>query len=247
MCAASSPRWEILQPAPAPDSGGVISGVRVVERITLLLVDIRRRNYGDVLVNGRQRAAWTKSVMRLIYRKLRPREFACLRVLGVVEWYADQPNWRVDPYIPRVDGGKSLYEKFERLELCMHVRTGDRHPDVPTVDCVISRLFNGSAVLAETFRGDILVRARRLDLGGESEAVLAGAVGNLYSAVQRQHRPGVSTVGAMNLVRRYLIWLGEKDWQMTLRVLDIESPAFVKFRRGVAAMHPYGADPLTGR
>jgi hypothetical protein len=119
-----------------------------------------------------------------------------------------------------------------------------------TIDQVVTGLFNGSRVTADAFRSDILVRAGKLDLGRVVDTDLAVCLGELYTAMRAQRATGSALSdksGPMDLLRRYLIWLSDQDWRMTMRVLRIDSPAFQQFRREEAHRHPYGADPLTGR
>jgi hypothetical protein len=169
-----------------------------------------------------------------------------LRILRAVEWYEQHCT---DKYVPWIEGGRTLYEKFGRLEAQMFDR-GDRETAVPTsVDEVVAGLFNGSKVLADSFRSDVLARASSLDLGGASESSVAARLGDAYRAI-RAARNGVSPegiLGPLGLLERYVGWLGEKDWQMTIRVLGIDSPAFQQFRRELASRHPHGADPVTGK
>jgi hypothetical protein len=117
----------------------------------------------------------------------------------------------------------------------------------PTTDEVVSSVFNGSAVLAASFRSDVLVRARKLDMGRVSEPDLAARLGELYQALRAERAPGSDTPGSLDLLGRYVDWLSEKDWRMTPRVLGMDSPAFAQFRREEASRHPHGVDPLTGR
>lgn len=117
-----------------------------------------------------------------------------------------------------------------------------------TIDDVVDGIFGGSRVLADAFRSDILVRVRRLDLGEVDDAALAARLGEFYEAMRAERDPLSSDAsGPMDLLRRYVDWLGERDWRMTVRVLSASSPAFQQFRREVASRHPRGADPLTGR
>jgi hypothetical protein len=120
------------------------------------------------------------------------------------------------------------------------------------VDEVVTRLFNGSIVLADAFRSDILVKTRRLHLGNSSDADLAAKLGGIYQEIQRV-RNGVPVLagvpGPLELVSRYVDWLGTQEWinTATARVLSIESPAFQRFRRQESALHPHAIDPLLGR
>lgn len=113
---------------------------------------------------------------------------------------------------------------------------------------VLSSRLNGSRVVLDALESDVLVRVRALDLGGASEAELAQRLADLYGEVRAARVPGPETLGPVDLLRRYAIWLGDRDWPtMTTRVLSLASPAFRQFRRELAAAHPLGADPLTGR
>lgn len=167
-----------------------------------------------------------------------------LRILEVVLWYELHCD---DKYIPWVEGGPSLYAKFSRLEAAMRRDLEDRNAP-RTVDEVTAAAFNGSRVLAETFRSEVLARARQLPMGEVSDAALAASLAALYSAI-REARPasGDGRQGPLGLIRRYVDWLSEKDWRMTVRVLSFDSPAFTQFRREEANRHPLGLDPITGR
>jgi hypothetical protein len=131
------------------------------------------------------------------------------------------------------------------------VHYGRRQPPAPAMDDLLSSTLNGSQVMRDAFESDILVRARRLALGSASESDLAATLMGLYVEMRAERSrayPAVTTSGPMDLLRRYVIWLGERDWPtMTVRVLSKDSPAFQQFRREEAALHPRGADPLTGR
>jgi hypothetical protein len=161
----------------------------------------------------------------------------------VAQWY--EQNWR-SKYVPWVEGGPSLYKKFGTIEAMMIER--QQLDAQPSSAETIAGLFNGSRVLAEAFESDVLGRARELDLGRIADPDLASALGGLYREVVAARR-GVDSSelpGPLDVLRRYVCWLGEKDWRMTTRVLRMDSPAFQQWRRDEAALHPRGLDPLTG-
>lgn len=234
-----------------------VSGLRVCERVAELM---RRARLSRFHTNTSPvEIARCASCAANIARGL-PAPSAVLRVLEVVEWYErwcdehfvlgrSRMNSPDEQYMPIVHGGPSLERKFISLENRMRAannaaRLGE------TVDEVIARLFNGSRVLADSFRLDVLGRAGGIDFAAP-ECVVAEKLGVAYQAI-RAARPGGSTPegapGPLSLLERYVEWLGDKgDWNMTTRVLSIESPAFQQFRRELAARHPRGADPVTGR
>jgi hypothetical protein len=119
-----------------------------------------------------------------------------------------------------------------------------------TVNEVVGGAFNGSGVLADSFRSDVLARAMRLDLGGASEPAVAARLVDLYRAI-RAARPGGATpegvLGPLALVGRYVGWLEEQDWvrNATMRVIKFDSPAFSQFRREQARYQGYQCDPVT--
>jgi hypothetical protein len=108
---------------------------------------------------------------------------------------------------------------------------------------------NGSAVARMAIDADMLARTRALGPGlAVSDADLAARLADFYAEVRRERDAERSTIGPVDLLHRYVAWLGERGWPtMTTRVLSASSPAFQQFRRELAALHPRGADPLTGR
>jgi hypothetical protein len=121
-----------------------------------------------------------------------------------------------------------------------------------TVDEVVSDLFNGSRVMAESFRSNTLPRARAIGFGGASEAEVAAGLGSIYQAIQDARR-GASAYhlrlpGQLELVERYVYWLADQHWLVnkTVAILRFDSGPFGQFRRWEAEHHPYGHDPITG-
>lgn len=184
-----------------------------------------------------------------------------LRVLRVVEWYerwcdehfedgVSRRKLERERYMPVVHAGPSLERKFISLENQMRAAEDEDRVASTTVDDVVRRTFNGSRVIADSFRTDVLARTIELDVGDVPEPVLAAKLAEAYQAI-RAARPNGATpegvLGPMTLLERYVQWLGERDWRMTTRVLDVASPAFQQFRREQASLHPRGADPVTGR
>lgn len=215
---------------------------RIYDKIVATLSAARRKRFKRYTPES-HRNGTVKCVIRLA-REVRG-SVPLLRVLDVVCWYEEHC---LEEYIPWIEGGPSLYEKFSRLEAQMRLRTQEKV--APTTDDVISGIFNGSKVLARSFRSDILVKAQALVRGNVDEAALAAKLGELYVAI-RVARSGASVLGVpapLELLERYVDWLSDKkDWQMTMRVLDTSSLAFQQFIREEALHHPRGLNPLIGR
>lgn len=237
-------RGVLRPPAEAPcRTERFVSVRRVLERVAILLDDATIERDRRVVRRGLSRSA-EATLLRLVGELGGPDP--SLRLLRAVEWYREHAG---DRYVPWIEGARSLYEKFGRLEARMREAGAGDSPG-ETVDEVVAGLFNGSRVLAESFRSDLLAGAMLLDLGGAREAVVAARLGEMYRAIRAARASPVSegTPGALTLLGCYVGWLSERDWTtMTTRVLDLDSPAFGQFRREVASRHPRGADPVTGR
>ncbi|HXP04276.1 MAG TPA: hypothetical protein VN808_09155 [Stellaceae bacterium] len=124
-------------------------------------------------------------------------------------------------------------------------------PRSTTVDEVVAGLFNGSRVLADAFRRDVLGRARQLDLRDATEVALAEALGAMYQEIRRarEGRTASDLLGPLDLLERYLDWLGEQDWirNATVRALRFDSDNFNQFRREESRYQVHDRDPVTGR
>jgi hypothetical protein len=236
---------KVVHARPSYRTERYVSRLRVHERILELISsanETRHRRYTPVeLTEGKRR------LMRKLEGELGGDD-PLMRILGVVEWY--EANCGRDERLPWVEDARSLYDKFSRLEKQMEMRTRDDAIRTMTVDDVVGRAFNGSRVLAASFRHDVLGSAKELDLGGASEVDLAASLAAAYAGIERaregRYPDGVPS--PLELLRRYVDWLSEKsEWRMTTRVLSLESPAFSQFIREETARHPREVDPLTGR
>lgn len=208
----------------------------VVWEIVELIADVRLRN-ANVQTGDNQKRSWVSPVVKLCGSLLGPAPV--LRVYDVMSWYAQQPSWRVEPKIPRVDSGQALLEKFVRLEDAML----DRRRVSKTTDEVVTELFNGSRIEADAFRSDVIAPARKLRLGDVSESELSSHLGLIYAEIRRSVRRGGPE--PMDLLSRYVGWLGDRNWDTaTVRVLTASSPAFQNFLREEAARDPYGLHPF---
>lgn len=239
---ASFPSRHVVRSVPYR-TARLVSRTRVFERVAELLDRATVARDRRITPRGPSKSSLAK-IERLV-RELDGPEPA-MRVLRAVEWYERHVD---DKYVPWIEGGRTLYEKFGKLEVQMRHHAKDEAPG-RTADEVVSGLFNGSRVLADAFRRDVVTKAKKLGMGQVSDADLAFKLGATYVAI-RTARQGASSdglPGPLDLLERYLDWLGERrDWRMTTRVLGIDSPAFQQFVREESSRHPRGVDPLTGR
>jgi hypothetical protein len=85
-----------------------------------------------------------------------------------------------------------------------------------------------------------------------NDAVLTDKIVGLYNEIQNERAtvrlsPAVklNIGGPLEVMRRYISWLAEKDWDASSRVLKSDSPAFNQFRRDFRNME--GNDPVNGK
>ena len=217
----------------------------VVEVVVDILARVRRERSSQI-VEPSQRAAWARRVAQLCRRLDDPSPAE--RVHRAVRWYMD--HWADDEFIPRIESGQSLLDKFDRLEAAMARRSALSPDDTPR-DVIRAAVGNGS--MLAYFEADILAPARRLNLTS-SEVDLARALVDLYVRIREDRAAArlsdqlVAQLGGLtDLLRRYVAWVADNDWSTaTLKVLRYDSPSFAHFRREQARLDARERDPITG-
>jgi hypothetical protein len=196
--------------------------------------------------------SWEKDVKRLC-RELRGDGPACTRVLDVLTWYKD--HWNDDEYIPRVESGKSLLDKFDRLEAAMHKRVSfrDENDEELSIEQVLRQKGFVSDRLIDTMLRDIIKPAKKLRfIDVKGDALLTSKLIDLYNAMREERNNSnlssdmkIRLGGPLEILKRYIDWLIEKDWEASTRVLKVDSPAFAQFRRDFRSLE--GWDPISGK
>jgi len=100
---------------------------------------------------------------------------------------------------------------------------------------------------------NIVKQAKRLQLiDMKSDGVLTSRVIELYTAMKAEWDAAnmssdlkIHIGGPLEILRQYLAWLLEKDWQASSKVLKLDSPAFAQFRRDYRDLE--GRDPINGK
>jgi hypothetical protein len=224
---------------------------KVHRKIAELLAEIRLDRASRETTEV-QLASWEKDVKRLC-KQLRGNGPSCIRVLAVLKWYKD--HWDDDEYIPRVESGKSLYDKFDRLEIAMRKRVSfrDENDEELSIEQVLRQKGFVADRLIDTIMRDIIKPAKQLRLiDVKGDALLTARLIDLYNAMREERNNSnlssdmkVRLGGPLEILKRYIDWLIEKDWEASTRVLKMDSPAFAQFRRDFRSLE--GLDPISGK
>ena len=100
---------------------------------------------------------------------------------------------------------------------------------------------------------EIIKAAKRLQLFDlKTEAELTLHILDLYDALKGGREAAnlatnlkIRIGGVLEIMRRYVAWLAEKDWEASSKVLKLNSPSFASFRRDFRALE--GVDPIDGK
>jgi hypothetical protein len=219
-------------------------------RTAELLAEIRyekfNRRTSDANLN-----AWILEIKKLA-KELDPPPPPALRILNVMKWYRD--HYDDDEFIPRVETGRWLSEKFERLEEAMRrrVKLRNGHDEDLTPEEILRQSGFSSSRLIESMIVDIIKPTKKLKLIDiDRDAVLTSHLVELYNAIREQRSDAdltsdlkVRLGGPLEILKQYIDWLSEKDWEASSRVLKFDSPAFSQFRRDFRGLE--GLDPING-
>lgn len=207
-------------------------------------------------------AQWADEIRKLANQLIEDDlEAKIARIDRALDWYAEHIS---DPYVPVIESGGSLRQKFSRLEAAME-RDGyiSGPAESPPRDNRSSYEIYQDALGVEL--GNIVMnachtRAKELFSGTNvAENALAEAIVSMYDDIDdRQTRAAsrsirkITEYGPTNLIREYLKWLGEAhgDWMDTvsLKLLSIDHPLFRRFCLQYARkIDPLARHPLTGR
>jgi hypothetical protein len=100
---------------------------------------------------------------------------------------------------------------------------------------------------------EIIKAAKRLQLFDlKTEAELTVHILDLYDAMKGGREAAnlstnlkIKIGGPLEILRRYMAWLVEKDWEASSKVLKLNSPSFASFRRDFRSLE--GIDPIDGK
>ena len=177
-----------------------------------------------------------------------------VRLEKALDWYSYNIG---GPYIPVIESGSALRNKFTKLEDAMK-RAGayDKKTTsaIPSPKSMIKKKMGG---LANSFEKECYVKAKNLFDGIETKEMkgkLAEALIQLYDEIckiQSKVSSGVLSLlpGPISIISSYLDWIEENNWinHKNLKTLEINGPLFSSFRKEEAKKDNLERDPLTGK
>ena len=180
------------------------------------------------------------------------------RVETALDWYEDNIGGQ---YIPVIESGSSLRNKFIKLEDAMR-RAGavpgqpkTSPTDAPKDPKKVLRRFFRSKDLAHVFYRDCYEPAEALFEGTVDEGTLAETLLNLYSQIKEKQEQNLSgdlvrlLPGPMELIARYIDWIRDNTWITDIRLdmFDLNHSLFSRFRRDEAKTDNLERDAITGK
>lgn len=217
------------------------------------LAFIIRKNK-KINVTPQKIASWANEIRKLIETD----GVSIQRVQAALDWYEENIGGQ---YIPVIESGSSLRNKFIKLEDAMR-RAGAVPGQSKTISAdtpkdpkkVLQRFFR-SKDLTNVFYRDCYEPAEVLFEGTVDEGTLAETLLNLYSQIkekQEQHLKGDLVrllPGPMELIARYIDWIRDNTWITDIRLdmFDMNHSLFSRFRRDEAKTDNLERDAITGK
>lgn len=223
--------------------------VPLAEKLASIITKNKRIN-----VTSQKIASWANEIRKLIETD----GVSIQRVETALDWYEDNIGGQ---YIPVIESGSSLRNKFIKLEDAMR-RAGavpgqskTISADVPKDPKKVLHRFFRSKDLTNVFYRDCYESAEELFEGTVDGGTLAETLLNLYSQIkekQEQHLKGDLVrllPGPMELIARYIDWIRDNTWITDIRLdmFDLNHSLFSRFRRDEAKTDNLERDAITGK
>jgi hypothetical protein len=153
-----------------------------------------------------QLRSWSNEIRKLIEGN----KISADRINQVLDWYKGTIG---EKYIPVIESGASLREKFTRLEDAMKRDTNYIEED-----------YNPDEILESHFDSDWLLGVMKSNYervcqfaGKDDEAELARSLCSLYDWIKGNQDPDVLTkvndnINPSGLIRQYIAWLNDQAW-----------------------------------
>ena len=217
------------------------------------LASIIRKNK-RINVTPQRIASWANEIRKLVETD----GVSIQRVETALDWYEENIGGQ---YIPVIESGSSLRNKFIKLEDAMR-RAGavpgqskTSPTDTPKDPKKILRRFFRSKDLAHVFYRDCYEPAEVLFEGTVDEGTLAETLLNLYSQIKEKQEQNLSgdlvrlLPGPMELIARYIDWIRDNTWITDIRLdmFDLNHSLFSRFRRDEAKTDNFERDAITGK
>jgi len=186
------------------------------------------------------------------------------RIEKALEWYQSNAG---DLYVPVIESGRSLRDKFTKLEDAMKRSckptlnsaglTSSQDDPVIYHPRKIMRNYFKNKDLADFFYQGCYIPAEELFSDNETldKDKLAGSLIYLFSQIDKMQEekltPELSGLlpGPTDLVTHYISWIGDNEWitNKSIALFDINHVLFGQFRRDEASKDNAERDPLTGQ
>lgn len=218
----------------------------------------------NIKVSPTMLKAWANEIRILVETN----EVSPQRVEAVLDWYKTSIG---GTYIPVVESGRSLRDKFTRLEDAMKKETSlattgqdQRQSSHPTVAAVsprrlIHKHFKNRLLSAHFYEQCFLPAEALLVHSSPNSTVdkvrLAKQLISLHVQIAEQQAKHLSEAlssllpGPMDLVKKYITWIENSRWisNHSTNMFDTAHTLFGRFRREEASCDTVERDPLTGR
>ena len=226
--------------------------VPLAEKLASIIKKNKRIN-----VTSQRISSWANEIRKLVETD----GVSIQRVETALDWYEENIGGQ---YIPVIESGSSLRNKFIKLEDAMR-RAGAIPGQSKTISTdtpkdpkkVLQRFFR-SKDLTNVFYRDCYEPAEALFEGFEGTVdgrTLAETLIHLYSQIkkkQEQHLKGDLVrllPGPMELIARYIDWIRDNTWITDIRLdmFDLNHSLFSRFRRDEAKTDNFERDAITGK
>jgi hypothetical protein len=198
--------------------------------------------------------SWANEIRKLVETD----EVSIQRVQAALDWYEENIGGQ---YVPVIESGSSLRNKFIKLEDAMR-RAGAVPGQSKTISTDTSKdpkkilqQFFRSKDLAYVFYRDCYEPAEALFEGTVDGGTLAETLLNLYSQIKEKQEQNLSgdlvrlLPGPMELIARYIDWIRDNTWITDIRLdmFDLNHSLFSRFRRDEAKTDNFERDAITGK
>ncbi len=223
--------------------------VPLAERLAQIVRQAKNINITSTKIRG-----WANEIRKLVETDGVSTE----RIGAALDWYARNIGGQ---YIPVIESGSSLREKFTRLEDAMkrsgYISTStEKKKEGPTEHPrkIIRKHFS-SRDLAEVFYRDCYLLAEQLLDYAVKEDELCKALLNFHSQVEQKQKKNLSPElqrllpGPIDLISHYINWIEDNHWvtNITVDLFNIDHKLFRRFCREEAGKDNLERDPLTGK
>jgi|GEM_PF-5624278 len=212
----------------------------------------------SIKITSSQVKSWANEIRKLSEGKGVPFE----RIETALDWYEDNVGGQ---YIPVIESGSSLKEKFTKIEDAMkragitptHTKTLQVNKKTSSTPQKLIKVGFPNDTLRKAFIDNCYKPAKQLlKIEGSGDLLLlAKFLLKLCSQIEQEQEKNLSEdlkrllPGSVSLVRQYVTWIGNQSWidHPNMKMFDIGDGRFRAFRREQAKEDNQERDALTGR